>query len=74
MEIDDGPSWELASKLVGDRSELMREMRFQYLEMDPPLKKRDLINIFLITNTVEEVFFLLSKLKMDFSPFSLEAA
>ena len=74
MEIDDGPSWELASKLVGDRSELMREMRFQYLEMDPPLKKGDLINVFLITNSVVEVFFLLSKLEMDFNPFSLEAA
>ena len=74
MEIDDGPSWELASKLVGDRSELMREMRFQYLKMDPPLKKGDLINVFLITNSVVEVFFLLSKLEMDFNPFSLEAA
>ena len=74
MEVDDGPSWDLASKVVGNRSELMREMRFQFLEMDPPLKKSDLINVFLITNTVEEVFFLLSKLEMDFNPFSLEAA
>ena len=70
MEIDDKPSWDLASQLTGDRGELMRKMRVQYLEMDPPLQRLDLINILLVTNAVEEVFFLLSKVEADFNPYS----
>ena len=70
MEIDDKPSWDLASQLTGDRGELMRKMRVQYLERDPPLQRLDLINILLVTNAVEEVFFLLSKVEADFNPYS----
>ena len=70
MESDDRPSWIVASQLTGDRGELMRKMRVQYLERDPPLQRDDLINILLITNAVEEVFFLLSKLETDFNPYS----
>ena len=70
MEIDDKPSWDLASQLTGDRGELMRKMRVQYLEKDPPLQRLDLVNILLVTNAVEEVFFLLSKVEADFNPYS----
>ena len=72
MESNDGMSWHLASRLTGDRGELMRRMRVQCLEMDPPLQKVDLINVLLITNAVEEVFFLLSKIEADFNPFASE--
>ena len=70
MESDDRPSWMVASQLTGDRGELMRKMRVQYLEREPPLQRDDLINILLVTNAVEEVFFLLSKPETDFNPYS----
>ena len=70
METDDSMSWEIAKQLTGDRSAMMRKMRMQYLEMDPPLEKIELINILLITNTVEEAFFLLSKIVKEFNALS----
>ena len=70
LETDDRTSWMLASQLTGDRSDMMRRMRFQCLEMDPPLRQLEMINVLLITNAVEEVFFLLSKLEMDINPHS----
>lgn len=72
MEADDPTSWELASQLTGDRGELMRKMRIEYLVMDPQLRPLELTNVLLITNSVEEVFFLLSKLELDLNPFSRE--
>ena len=36
--------------------------------MEPPLPKLDLINVLLITNSVEETFFLLSKMEKEFNP------
>ena len=62
MEADDGPSWDVAGQRTGDRSDLMRRMRAKYLELDPPLPKLEFINVLLITNAVEEVFFLFSRL------------
>ena len=67
METDDSMSWDMARQLTGNRGPMMRKVRVQYLEGDPPLRKLEQINILLITNAVEEVFFLLSKLEMDFS-------
>ncbi len=72
MEADDEASWRLANRLAGDRGELMRGMRVRYLKADPPLGELELINVLLITNAVEEIFFLLSKLEADFSPHSRE--
>ena len=66
METDDSMSWDMARQLTGDRGPMMRRVRIQYLEADPPLQKLEQINILLITNAVEEIFFLLSKLEMDF--------
>ena len=60
MESDDAMSWDIARELTGERGEMMRRFRVQYLEMEPPLPKLDLINVLLITNSVEETFFLLS--------------
>ena len=72
MESDDRQSWDIATQLTGDRGQLMRTMRGRYLEADPPLPKLDMANILLITNAVEEIFFLLSKLEEDFNPYSGE--
>ena len=47
-------------------------MRGKYLEADPPLPNLDMKNVALITNAVEEIFVLLSKLEQDFNPHSPE--
>ena len=70
MESDDAMSWDIARQLTGERGEMMRKLRIQYLEMEPPLPRLDLINVLLITNSVEETFFLLSKLEKEFNPFA----
>ena len=71
--VDDDPhAWEIASRMVGDRGALMRRFRREFLEMDPPLKKRDMLNVLLVTNAVEEVFFLLSRLEAELNPAKQE--
>ena len=70
MESNDPITWELTRKLTGDRGEMMREIRAHYLEWDPPLEHVDLINILLITNSVEEAFFLFSKMVEEYGPAS----
>ena len=66
LESDDAMSWEIARQLTGDRSDMMRRLRIQYLEIDPPLRKLELINVLLITNSVEEAFYLFSKIEKEF--------
>ena len=68
MESDDEISWDLARRLTGDRGEMMREIRTKYLDRDPPLQDLELIHVLLITNSVEEAFFLFSKLENEFNP------
>ena len=70
METDDPVTWDFASRLTGDRSEMMRDIRARYLEWDPPLQRLDLIHVLLITNSVEEAFFLFSKMEKEFNPAS----
>ena len=67
MEDDDQTTWDFTRPLTGDRGELMRRMRIQFLEMQPPLHKVEMVNVLLITNAVEETFFLLSKLEREFN-------
>lgn len=67
METDDEATWEVARELTGDRSQMMRSIRVQHLDMDPSLRKVELVNILLITNSVEEIFFLLSKVEREFN-------
>ena len=66
IETHDSVSWGLADQVIGDRGAMMRRVRHDYLDRDPPLSETDQINILLITNAVEEVFFVLSRLKMEF--------
>ena len=58
----------VAKRLTGDRSEMMRGLRTRYLQQDPPLQKIDLVNVLLVTNSVEEAFFLFSKIEKEFDP------
>ena len=68
MESDDAMSWDIARQLTGERGDMMRRLRVQFLEMEPPLPKLDMINVLLVTNSVEETFFLLSKMETEFNP------
>ena len=70
METDDPVTWDLARRLTGDRGEMMRDIRSRYLEWDPPLQHLELIRVLLITNSVEEAFFLFSKMEKEFNPTS----
>ena len=47
---------------------MMRDIRTQFLKRDPPLRHLDLLNVLLITNSVEETFFLFSKMEKEFNP------
>ena len=49
---------------------MMRDLRSRYLEWDPPLQHLELIRVLLITNSVEEAFFLFSKMEKEFHPTS----
>ena len=70
MESEDELSWSIAEQLIGDRGTLMRDTRARYVKLDPPLLKMELLNVLLITNAVEETFFLMSKIEADFNPYS----
>ena len=70
MQSDDTMSWDIVKQLTGDRREMMRKVRTHYMEMEPALKKSDLIDVLLITNAVEEAFFVLSKVGQEFSAYS----
>ena len=70
METDDPVTWDLARRLTGDRGEMMRDIRTQYLDWDPPLQPLELTHVLLITNSVEETFFLFSKMEKEFNPTS----
>ena len=48
----------------------MRETRARYVKLDPPLLKMELLNILLVTNAVEETFFLMAKMESEFNPYS----
>lgn len=66
MEADDRLSWDMARKLTGDRGPMMARVRTQYLEKDPPLEETEITDVLLTTNAVEETFFLLSKMVIEF--------
>ena len=70
MDSDDPMTWDITRELTGDRGEMMRDLRSRYLEWDPPLRHLELIHVLLITNSVEEAFFLFSKMEKEFNPTS----
>ena len=70
MDADDEMSWTIAAQLIGDRGTLMRDMRAHYVGLEPPLLQLELMNVLLITNAVEETFFLMSKVEAEFNPFA----
>ena len=70
IESDDDELWSMAKKLVDDRSDLMSNIRRTYRQSGQPLDEAARARIVEITNTVEQIFFLLSKLvrELDASP------
>ena len=70
MESDDRMSWDIVKRLTGDRAEMMRKVRAHYMELDPPLREHDLIDVLLITNAVEGAFFVLSKVEQEFNTYT----
>ena len=70
IESDDDELWPMAKKLVDDRSDLMSNIRRTYRQSGQPLDEAERARIVEITNTVEQIFFLLSKLvrELDASP------
>ena len=68
MNSADADAWSTASRLIGDRGDLMRGMRARYAELDPPPEPSESANFMTITNKVEEVFFLLAKVESEFRP------
>ena len=70
IESDDDELWLMAKKLVDDRSDLMSNIRRTYRQSGQPLDEAERARIVEITNTVEQIFLLLSKLvrELDASP------
>ncbi len=66
VEDGDRHDWATAKELTGDRSEMMREMRNKYYSVDPSLDGGQRGRVIRITNAVEQIFFLLSKLVHEF--------
>ena len=66
MASNDTLSWDIATRLTGDRSAMMRRIREQFLHANTRPSNADMTNMLLTTNAVEEVFFVLSKLTDDF--------
>ena len=66
IDTGDEDFWAFAKTLTGGRSALMRKMRDDYLDAEPPFDDAQRGQIIAITNTVEQVFFLLSKLVQEF--------
>ena len=71
MESNDRVSWDIATRLTGDRGEMMREIRTEFLRRDPPLQHTEFIDVMRITNSVEETFFLFSKIEKEFNHASI---
>ena len=70
VESDDPMDWDITRRLTSDRGEMMRDIRTRCLQLDPPLRKGDLVNVLLITNSVEETFFLFSKIENELNPYA----
>ena len=67
IEARDELSWRFAHQLTGDRTEMMRKVRAHHLACEPPLGSADVVNVLLITRTVEEIFGVFSKVEAAFS-------
>ena len=67
IEVDDVESWRTARQLMGDRSEILRKIRAGYLQSEIPMANDDIFRVMLITNAVEEVFFVLSKIEAEYN-------
>lgn len=74
LESDDRMNWHMAKQLTADRRKMMRQVRTDYLEIDTPRQKQDLIDVLQITNAVEDACFILSSMEREFSEYPLSGA
>ncbi|MDE0717866.1 MAG: Na/Pi symporter [Rhodospirillaceae bacterium] len=70
MEDGDRVDWDLAARLLGDRSALMRRTRAKYLEAVAPMRSSDSTAVIRITGAVEEIFVLVTRIAEDMDPYS----
>ena len=70
VETSSEDRWMYLKELTGDRSELMRKMRNEYSKTAPSPDAAQLSRVVTITNSVEQVLFLLSKLVQEFDASS----
>ena len=70
LESGDDELWPIVRTLTGDRSGLMSSMRSTYWKREQSLDEAERVRIVEITNAVEHILFLLSKLvrELDSSP------
>ena len=65
LETGDEDFWMYTKELTGCRSELMRKVRNEYWGKEPSLDTGQHSQVITITNVVEQIFFLLSKLVQE---------
>ena len=61
----DPESWATIRQLTRDRSELLRQIRSNYLSSEPPPGEAVQVTILKITNTTGEIFFLFARLTQE---------
>ena len=71
IDTGDEDFWTFSKELTGDRSELMRKMRNEYWKTAPPLDDAQHSRVIAITSSVEQIFFLLSKLVKELDDSSI---
>ena len=68
VEADDRTSWNMIEDMTDDRIDQIRSIRRRYMTGEPPLHQGEMAIITQVSNRVEGVFFLLSRLTRDFRP------
>ena len=69
LETGDEDFWMYTKELASCRSELMRKVRKEFWEKESSLDTAPQIQVITITNAVEQVFFLMSKLVQEINTF-----
>ena len=66
LETGDEDLWQMVKDIMGDRSDVLREIRTAYLETGQNPENPQHVEIVTITNAAEQIFFLLLKLVQEF--------
>ena len=68
IEGDDQMSWNMIEEMTRDRIDDVRDVRRRYMAKEPSLLEGEAAIVTRVSNNVESVFFLLSRLALDFRP------